>query len=200
MQLKARPPLRLNAALRSGGFTLIEVLITVFVTAIGLLTVAGLQAAAKKANFESAQRTTAVALAQDMVERMRSNDPATWSSYYTSDSTAAASSSACTADTGCAPGDRAAFDLYQWNQRLVGAEVTDSSGNATGGLVSPTGCVRLQSTGVYRVAIAWRGMSPITPLATDEKLYDACGTGLSRYTDPKGVAEGMRRVIFVEFM
>ncbi len=44
-----------------------------FVLSIGILGVAGLQVTAKRSNFEATQRATAAALAQDIVERMRSN-------------------------------------------------------------------------------------------------------------------------------
>jgi type IV pilus assembly protein PilV len=188
---------------RNGGFTLIEVLITIFVTAVGLLTVAGLQAASKKVNFETSQRTRATALAQDMVERMRAN-PTVKSSYLTSDATGVSSGTDCgTATAACSPTDLAAFDLYKWGQKLIGAEEKDNAGNITGGLVSPTGCVTYNATTkVYRVIVAWRGYTAV-PRATSssDPASDSCGTGLSRYTDPvTSTAEVLRRLIVVEFI
>ena len=47
---------------RARGFTLIEVLVTVFVMGVGLLALAGLQIIAKKASFDAAQRTLAAML------------------------------------------------------------------------------------------------------------------------------------------
>ena len=52
---------------------MMEVLVSVFVLSIGVVGVAGLQVTAKRSNFEATQRVTAVALAQDIIERMRSN-------------------------------------------------------------------------------------------------------------------------------
>ncbi len=179
----------------SAGFTLIEVLVTVFVTAVGLLAVAGLQAASKKVSYEATQRTTASQLAQDLVERMRANALAK-SSYLSSDATA--SGSACgDASATFSSTALASFDVCQWGQRLLGAEERDDSGRITGGLVSPTGCVSRDASGVYRVAIAWRGSTAIA----DDSTRDGCGKGLGRYTDPKtGAAETMRRLIVVEFL
>jgi type IV pilus assembly protein PilV len=192
---------------RDRGFTLIEVLITVFVTGVGLLTVAGLQAASKKLNFETAQRTTATALAQDMVERMRANASAK-SSYIISDATAQTLGTDCSlANATCSSADLAAFDVYQWGSKLLGAEETDAAGNVTGGLVNPTGCITYDSTRkVYRVAVAWRGYSALAAAPTgtpsNSSILDTCGNGLSRYTDPQttGANDLLRRLIVVEFI
>jgi type IV pilus assembly protein PilV len=189
------------------GFTLIEVLITIFITAVGLLTVAGLQAASKKVNFETAQRTTATALAQDMVERMRANAIAK-SSYLISDATAKTLGTDCSlANAVCSSAELAAFDVYQWGQKLLGSEETDASGSVTGGLVSPTGCITYDGTRkVYRVAVAWRGYSALgaapTGTAANSSILDTCGNGLGRYTDPQtsGSNDLLRRLIVVEFI
>jgi len=189
------------------GFTLVEVLITIFVTAVGLLTVAGLQAASKKVNFETAQRTTATALAQDMVERIRANATAR-SSYLTSDSTTKTLGTDCSAaNATCTATDMAAFDLYQWGQKLLGAEEKDAGGNITGGLVEPTGCVTYDATSkFYRVAVAWRGYGALgaapTDTASNSPIMDTCGNGLGRYTDPQtsGANDLLRRLIVVEFI
>lgn len=192
---------------RALGFTLIEVLITIFVTAVGLLTVAGLQAASKKVNFETAQRTAATALAQDMVERMRAN-PTAKNSYLSSDATTATSATNCAASgAACSSTDLAAFDVYQWGQKLLGAEEKDASNTVTGGLVNPTGCITYNSTSkVYRVAVAWRGYSALpavaSGVASNDPQRDTCGTGLGRYTDPltTGANDLLRRLIVVEFI
>ncbi|MDB5968804.1 MAG: putative type 4 fimbrial biosis pilv-related transrane protein [Hydrocarboniphaga sp.] len=202
--------MRLNLPTRRGradGFTLIEVLITIFITAIGLLTVAGLQAASKKVNFETAQRTSATALAQDMVERIRAN-PSAKVSYLTSDATAAASATGCAASSAaCSSADLAAYDVYQWGQKLLGAEEQDASGNITGGLVNPTGCITYDATNkVYRVAVAWRGYTALAAIPStvpsNDPMRATCGNGLGRYTDPltSGSNDLLRRLIVVEFI
>ena len=55
------------------GATLIEVLITLLITTVGLLGLAALQLGALKGTSDSAQRSQAVWLMQDLVERMRAN-------------------------------------------------------------------------------------------------------------------------------
>ena len=200
------PPARPRGA---AGFTLVEVLITIFVTAVGLLTVAGLQAASKKVSYETAQRTAAAALAQDMVERIRAvssnalvsdtNKASYLEGVLTSDATAVTSSTDCMSSV-CTLSQLAGWDLRQWGQKLLGSEEKIDSA-AVGGLVSPTGCVKKIGS-KYRVVVAWRSFNNTqTQLETSESGYDSCGTGLSRYTDPaSGTADAIRQYIVIEFV
>lgn len=55
------------------GFTLLEVLITMVVMALGLLGYAGLQMASLKNSASAYQRSQATILAYDMIDRMRAN-------------------------------------------------------------------------------------------------------------------------------
>ena len=55
------------------GFTLIEILVSVVVAAIGLLGVARLQMATLQNNNSSQHRSIAIQIASDLLERMRSN-------------------------------------------------------------------------------------------------------------------------------
>ena len=57
-------------SIRTSGFTLIEVLITVLITSIGLLALAAMQARALQDSHSSFQRTVAVVQANDLVERL----------------------------------------------------------------------------------------------------------------------------------
>jgi len=57
----------------AAGFTMIEVLVTLFVLALGLIGVIGLQARGQQAELESYQRGQALVLLQDMVDRMNAN-------------------------------------------------------------------------------------------------------------------------------
>lgn len=63
------------------GITLIEVLITLLITTVGLLGLAALQLGALQATADSGQRGQAVWLMQDLIERMRANPRATDANY-----------------------------------------------------------------------------------------------------------------------
>src|SRR5512135_2667124 len=88
------PPMNFRCIPRSGrrcgrrrvaGFTMIEVLITLVVLALGLIGVIGLQARGQQAELESYQRGQGLALLQDMVDRINTNRAGAHSlSYVTS--------------------------------------------------------------------------------------------------------------------
>ena len=83
----------------------------------------------------------------------------------------------------------AAADLWEWEQLLDGSYELAPDGSSVGGLVSPTACLRGPTatlTGVYTVAIAWRGTTQMV-----DALDDLCGA-----TNPD-YAGGFRRVITV---
>lgn len=58
---------------RQTGFTLLEVLVSVIVLAIGLLGLAGLQASSMRFNQSAYLRSQATILAYDIIDRMRAN-------------------------------------------------------------------------------------------------------------------------------
>jgi type IV pilus assembly protein PilV len=61
---------------RTAGLTLVEILVTLLVTSIGLLGVAGLHAMSLRNNYDALMRSHASALAADIIDRMRANSAA----------------------------------------------------------------------------------------------------------------------------
>lgn len=170
-----------NATRSQRAFTLIEVLIAVIIFGVGLLAVASLQGVARKSSYEAVQRTSAVHLAESLLERMRAN-PQALETYLgglaartLSEAAPPAAATGCNTvwpNTGCGAAALAAVDIAQWWNLVVGTtEVV--GGQPVGGLVRPTACIRGESdgaTGAYEVAIAWRGSSEI-----DQTGADGCG-------------------------
>jgi len=177
------------------GFTLLEVMVALLIFGVGLLTVAALQSVSKRANYEALQRTTASFLAMDMLERMRVNKNRL--NFYTQGNmqlgggTRPVPATLCTSlGDNCDGIDMARADLYLWEQLLDGV-AEDLGGNATGGLVSPTACLDGPGgggTGVYTVAIAWRGVTELTNPAADD-----CGDKSGLY----GANNEFRRVLVI---
>ena len=180
------------------GVSLLEVMVAVFILAVGVLGIAGLQVTGKRGNFESVQRTTATYLAQDLVERIRANRANL--SVYTN--AGAGRTLALNADDGltatdcggasCDGASLAMYDLHQFTQAVAG--VAELQGEAeTGGLVAPTVCISGAATtpGFVNVAVAWRGLS-----ALSNPGVDACGEGSGR-DDADGDADALRRVLVV---
>jgi type IV pilus assembly protein PilV len=65
--------LQINSTKKSRGVSLIEVLVTVVILAIGMLGLAGLQGNALRGNTSAYMRSQATFLAYDMLDRMRVN-------------------------------------------------------------------------------------------------------------------------------
>jgi len=122
---------------RTQGFTLIEVLITVVVLSIGLLGLASLQAASLQSNNNSIARSQAAILASDMADRVRANiQGRNAGSYHLP---AAAAVGACAIPPGCTAAQLAQNDAAEWNaaitQALAGGQgvvCIDSTRNPAG--------------------------------------------------------------------
>lgn len=99
------------------GFTLVEVLVSALVIAIGLVGVAALQALALKNNQSTFMRSQATALAYDLADRMRANVSGADAGAY--DPAAAAIDTSCNTNSGCAPDVLAEHDLAEWNASIA---------------------------------------------------------------------------------
>ncbi len=164
---------------RCRGTTMMEVLVAVFVLSIGVLGVAGLQVTAKRSNYEATQRATATALAQDIIERMRSNSAelGTYTNAGVGRTIDGATMAAVSCSTDCAPATLAQYDLYELEQAANG--VTEQvAGTNVGGLSLPTTCITGPDggPGVYSVA---------------------CGSGSGKYDTVGGVEVDVYRRILV---
>lgn len=121
---------------RARGFTLIEVLVSLFVLAVGLLGLALLQTTGLRLNTDSYSRTQATYAAYDIIDRMRasvkglrsnSDVISTLSRYHipatTNATTAIANYQACKASScqcassACSSTQLATYDLGQWYEQ-----------------------------------------------------------------------------------
>lgn len=184
----------IRSAAQSGN-TLVEVLVTVVIVSVGLLGSIALQLQSKRSNYDAAQRTTAAHLAEDLLERMRSNPRGlidyTLVGVVGGGSRGEAPPADCEqAAAACDAEDLAGYDLWQWEQLLDGTFQAGPAG-ASGGLAFPVACITgpvFGGNGVYSVAIAWRGMTE-----TVDSGADGCGAGSGNYGDD----DRYRRVLVV---
>lgn len=108
---------------KQSGVTLIEVLVTLLITTIGLLGLAALQLGALKATSESAQRSQAVWLIQDLVERIRANPRGTTADYLNAGNCDSYPAKMCASyisatdgkveAANCSPAQMAVFDRWE---------------------------------------------------------------------------------------
>ncbi|HET8744146.1 MAG TPA: type IV pilus modification protein PilV [Ramlibacter sp.] len=156
------------ARTRQRGTTLIEVMVSILITALGLLALAGLQTRMNAALMESNQRAHALTLLQDMTQRMQANMNQA-AAYVTGTADPRGTGDAAPGDcsTLAAP-TRADLDLCEWSNALKGShEVKDTA--SVGAMIGALGCVEqvqapnpaagVCQPGVYRVTISWQGFN-----------------------------------------
>ncbi len=110
---------------RAFGFSLVEVLVSMLVVAMGILALAGLLQASTRYARMSELRSNATLLANDIADRMRANSVGAQLGALGYDSTgkafptaAAAPHAACTSDAPCGPADLAKADVADWTARV----------------------------------------------------------------------------------
>lgn len=159
---------------RHQGFTLLETLIAFFVLSIGLLGAVALQAKAKQASYDSLQRTAALSLAQDIIQRIRVNDTAALITSYDVDFTSddEISTVQSCVNIFCTSAQIAEYDIIQWKKAIKAKELTGTMADATV-CINPV----LSSNGVdIQVVISWGGRQNITQ--DTENTAVQCGSSI----------------------
>jgi type IV pilus assembly protein PilV len=175
-----------------GGYSLIEVLVSTLVISIGTLGMAGLQITAKRAGHEAVQRSTAVGLTAELLEKLRANSSSLTS--YTSTGLGGGSinsepTPACnnSSTAKCSTTELAQHDLWAWERSIDGASELSSSASLVGGLLNPTACVSISGR-MVTIALAWEGYQEISNPGTN-----SCGAGSGKY----GTADAKRQLLVV---
>lgn len=130
------------------GFGMIEVMVAVLVLAVGVMGFAGLQTRAVRASGDSYYRTQAMAIAQDLAERMRANS--TQKAYYLT--TTLWSGTAAT--TNCITGTCSAQGMADYDAAVIRSNAQT---------LLPQGLVRVEqckASAVTCIYVAWDGTTP----------------------------------------
>lgn len=161
-----------DLSVKQQGFSMIEVLITIFLVAFGLIGMNAMQAHTVNNAFEAYQRALMSSAAEDMAARIRMNPKrAKAGAYFGTPSTLS-----CDLYSGA---DR---DLCEWRVELVGLHVVDEEGTPVATPFGAIGCIESLSSNVIRVSVAWIGHTTQKEADTD------CGFGQ--------INEQQRRVIY----
>jgi type IV pilus assembly protein PilV len=148
---------------RQSGVTLIEVLVAVIVTVIGLLGMVALQMRAYANEAESYQRAQAAILLEDIANRIRANGENA-ADYVAADIGVGAAEVCEGAVT------LAEQDLCEWGNLLRGATEADD-GNNIGAMTAGRSCITNPAPSVYAITVAWEGAVPSSAPAS------TCGAG-----------------------
>jgi len=149
------------------GVTMLEVLIAILIISIGLLGMAGMQAAGLRANVGASQRSAATMLAYDMADRMRANMAGVIAGNYDlTPLNVPTQQPTCLQVVGCTVQQMAQNDAWEWNQAIQNTlpsgmgivckdrEPDDGFGNVGLGQ-TPTGAWCDGLGNVYAVKIWW---------------------------------------------
>lgn len=140
----------------ANGFTLIEVLITILIMAVGLMGLSAMQLTSLKVNQGAYYRSQASVLASDILDRMRANRAGFDSGGYDSldtEATIPAAQSCISAVSGCSPAQVALQDFREWSAYFVDV---DSLGNSYVPFIpGATATVTVDSDNNATVMINW---------------------------------------------
>ena len=154
------------------GSTMLEVLITIVILAVGLLGLAGLQSRLQVSEMEAYQRAQALILLNDMANRITTNRNAA-ATYVTS---AVGAGMTCPTSTAT----QKARDALEWCNALQGAAETTGTGNMVGAMIGGRGCVESVGANKYMITVAWQGAialsAPPAEVSCGANLYNAAGT------------------------
>jgi type IV pilus assembly protein PilV len=172
---------RTHPAAAASGFALLEVLVTLVIVLVGLLGAAGVLVFSQQSSVEAYQRTQALILIEDMVDRLSANRQVADCYAVTDGATGAphlgtgyAGAPVCGSGT---PEQQATAlaDLRQWSDQLTGAAESDAGGDAVGAMIGARGCISFDpGTDAYTLTVTWQGLTD-TAAPPDEVR---CGSGL----------------------
>ena len=142
-----------NQAESQTGGTMIEVLVTVVITAIGLLGLAVLQNTSIKVSYDSYVRTQVAFIGADLADRIRANPQG--GDYSLNFGANAGGDQECQdANSNCTPADLRQYDLSNWQQYALNLlPDADVAVEFDGGfeLVEGVSVAR----GIYTVSVTW---------------------------------------------
>jgi type IV pilus assembly protein PilV len=122
------------------GFTLVEALVALLVLTIGLLGIGKLVMTALKSNDSAYMRSQATALAYAILDDMRANRQIAMTQGYDVSLAAYSTPSALCITASCSAQDLAAYDVYQWKQKLgADTKVPGQLPGGNGSIVTSTG-------------------------------------------------------------
>jgi type IV pilus assembly protein PilV len=139
-----------RASSRTGGFTLVEVLVSLVILSIGLLGMGKLMLFSSRSNDSAYLRSQATALAYEILDYMRANRQEALAGTYQTPQGALATTAAppakiCIGAVQCSPTELAIYDVYQWKLRLNTA--SNPGGSPIGALPFGQGSVVTAAVG-----------------------------------------------------
>jgi type IV pilus assembly protein PilV len=160
----------------STGFTMMEVLITMIIILLGLLGIVALQGKAQLAQLEAYQRTQAILIMQDIVDRMNASRVAVTCFTVTTNTTdgtpylgeGVAAPTGCTAST--TNYNNKANDAIAAIDAFLDGSAESLASLPAGAMTGARACISYDTTsevggpgtGYYQIIVAWQGLGDLT--------------------------------------
>ena len=133
------------------GFSLLEVMVTLAIVSVGALGMAGLQTVTLRNNNNALLESQAATLAQDLIERVRANPGAD----YTTTFNAAIANTVCTGlNANCDAAGMARYDLMAWKCSLGAVNSACAVRGIAGQLPNGAGSITVAGN-IYTISIRW---------------------------------------------
>jgi type IV pilus assembly protein PilV len=152
---------------------MLEVLIAIVISVIGILGMIGLQARTYQVEAESYQRSQALVIIDDIASRLSSNRAE--AAAYVKDGIGAGDSEDCGAAV-----TTTQRDLCEIGNNLRGAAETDAAGKSVGAMSRARACITTPAAGSYVIAVVWAGIVPTGAPASDCEAGSYGDDGLRR--------------------
>ena len=150
------PKLQTPLFSRERGFSLVEVLVALFVLSIGLLGLAGLQTAGLRLNHQSYQRTQATLNTYDIIDRIRANPGGMTAGIYDDIDLSPNPWAADCMAAGCNTAQMADYDIGEWKTSLTNLLSQGQGGICRGTLtLSPYACAVNPGATLFTVGVTW---------------------------------------------
>lgn len=142
---------------KNDGFTLLEVMISIAILAVGMLGIAGLNMVSIEHNNAAYLRSQAVTITQDIVERMRNNpdavDNGAFDSLDSDDISSVPNSDCLTDASGCTSTQLATIDIAQWVQTIK--KINDDNDHRQLPGASATITADVSTDNLFTIKIEW---------------------------------------------
>jgi type IV pilus assembly protein PilV len=156
------------------GASMIEVLVTIVILAVGLMGVAGLQGRLQVSEMEGYQRSQAMILLDDMAYRFAANR--NFAADYV---TTAANPTGAGVTCPVVATTMQQRDTREWCLALQGAGEKTSADVKVGAMIGGRGCVEALPNNEYLITVAWQGTGPVSAppasVACGANQYDGAG-------------------------
>lgn len=139
------------------GVGLLEILIAVVLMSMGFLAAARMQVEGMRFSQSAYHQSQAYFLANDMIDRMRSNIPGVTAGYYSAESTSAGASDPGCDVIQCSPLGIARQDLYDWSTNLHSLEGFSGFVSALPGTAATPAAGQIEDlgNGIFAVVMSW---------------------------------------------